>query len=86
MIPVSLTGFVFVYLLVFLAGIFGIWIAYEMVRRRRQIQCMQRRLQCRMCGMEFENRNDHAIPEEPGLVRCPRCGARNESSNHQLYF
>jgi len=80
MIPVSLSGFVFIYLLVFLAGIFTIWIAYEMVRRKREIDCLRRRIQCRLCGMEFEDQ-DTCNP-----VRCPRCSALTERSNHQPFI
>ena len=72
MIRVELQWLVFVYLLVFLAGIFVIWIAYEMARRNRERRSLQHRVQCALCGAQFEDRSSIALP------RCPRCGSLNE--------
>lgn len=72
MIELSPHQFVFLYLLVFLVGIFGVWLAAEAIRRRRERLSRRRQLQCRLCGKQFEDRS----PEE--LPRCPHCGSRNE--------
>ena len=72
MIRLSLPWLVFVYLLVFLSAIFFFWIAYEMVRRFREKRVLRHRLQCAICGMEYEDRTTAVLP------RCPRCGSLNE--------
>jgi rRNA maturation endonuclease Nob1 len=79
MIRVDLAGLVFVYLLVFLAAILVVWIAYEMVRRVRDNRSRQYRLRCAVCAMEFEDDTTAALP------RCPRCGSLNERDKLKVY-
>lgn len=79
MIRLSLPWLVFAYLLVFLAAIFCVWIAYEMVRRFRETRGARHRLQCAICGMLYEDRTK--MP----LARCPRCGSLNERNKPKIY-
>lgn len=79
MIRVELPWLVFAYLLVFLAAIFAVWIAYEMVRRFREARELRHRLQCAVCGMLFEDRTKAPLP------RCPRCGSLNERNKLKIY-
>lgn len=79
MITFELPWLVFAYLLVFLVTIFFVWIAYEMVRRLRERNALLHRLQCGICGMEYE---DHSGTELP---RCPRCGGLNERQRVKAY-
>lgn len=72
MIRAELPWLVFAYLMVFLAAIFAVWIASEMSRRRRENRSLRYRLQCAICGMEFEDKTSTVLP------RCPRCGSLNE--------
>lgn len=72
MIRIELPWLVFVYLLVFLAAIFAIWIACEMARRLRENRFLHHRLQCVICGAQYEDRTSTLLP------RCPRCGSLNE--------
>ena len=79
MIYLSSDQFVFIYLLVFLAGIFVVWVTYEMIRRSRDKHLTQYHLQCRLCGVEFEDRTSVELP------RCPHCGNFNERLKKQLF-
>lgn len=79
MIRVGLPWLVCIYLMVFLAAIFLVWIAYEMVRRLRENRAERYRLQCGICGMEYEDRTPDVLPV------CPRCGSRNERSKRKAY-
>lgn len=79
MIPLSLSWIVFTYLLVFLAAIFVVWIAYEMVGRFREHRALRHRLQCAICGMEYEDSTPAILP------RCPRCGSLNERFKLKKY-
>jgi rRNA maturation endonuclease Nob1 len=79
MIRINLAELVCAYLLVFLAAILAIWIAYEMVRRIREIRFRQYRTRCAVCGMEFEDRTPAILP------RCPRCGSLNERDKLKVY-
>lgn len=79
MIDLGLSWLVFAYLLVFLAAIFSVWIAYEMVRKFRDRNSLRYRLQCGICGMEYEDRSQVELP------RCPRCGSLNERSRLKAY-
>jgi len=79
MIRVGLPWLVFDYLLVFLAAIFAVWIAYEMVRRFRERRPLRDRLQCAICGMEYEDRSPTPLPA------CPRCGSLNERLKLKYY-
>lgn len=72
MIRVSLTTLVTIYLLLFLATLFVIWLSSEWNRRRRERNAFLHRLRCVICGLEFEDRTDAMLP------RCPRCGSLNE--------
>ena len=72
MIPIELPWLVFVCLLVFLSGIFFVWLGYEVVRRQSEKRSLRNRLRCRVCSMEFTD-------DAPGtLAACPRCGNWNE--------
>jgi rRNA maturation endonuclease Nob1 len=79
MIRVSLEELVFVYVLVFLAAILAVWIAYEMVRRVRENRNRYGRHRCTVCAMEFEDRTPATLP------RCPRCGSLNEREKLRIY-
>ena len=79
MINLELPWLVFVYLLVFLVAIFFVWIAYEMVRRFRERNSLRHRLQCGICGMEYEDRSTEELPH------CPRCGSLNERRRLKAY-
>jgi hypothetical protein len=71
-IQVSLTALVTIYLLLFLAAVFLLWILGEWNRRRRERRALRYRLRCVICAFEFEDRTDALLP------RCPRCGSLNE--------
>ena len=79
MIRLELSWLVFVYLLVFLAAIFVVWIAYEMVRKFREQRSLRNRMQCAICGMEYEDYTSAPLP------RCPRCGSLNERLRLKAY-
>jgi rRNA maturation endonuclease Nob1 len=74
MIAIQLPWLVFVCLLVFLAGILGVWILVELGRRSRVSRDLRHRLRCGVCSLEYEDRTSETIPI------CPRCGSRNERS------
>jgi hypothetical protein len=71
-IRVSLAALVTIYLLLFLAAVFLVWLSSEWNRRRRERNAFRYRLRCVICGLEFEDRTDALLP------RCPRCGSLNE--------
>src|SRR5437762_13906341 len=71
-IRVSLATLVTIYLLVFLAAVFLLWIVGEWNRRRRERRALRYRLRCVICAFEFEDRTSALLP------RCPRCGSLNE--------
>ena len=71
-IRVSLSALVTIYLLVFLAAVFLLWIVGEWNRRRRERRALRYRLRCVICAFEFEDRTPALLP------RCPRCGSLNE--------
>jgi hypothetical protein len=71
-IRVSLTTLITIYLLLFLAAVFLIWLVGEWNRRRRERRALRYRLRCVICAFEFEDRTDVLLP------RCPRCGSLNE--------
>ena len=79
MIRINLAELVVVYLLVFLAAILVVWIAYEMVWRVRENRSRKHRVRCAICAMEFEDRSIAALP------RCPRCGSLNERDKLKVY-
>src|SRR5438094_1585395 len=70
-IRVSLAALVTIYLLLFLAAVFLLWIVGEWNRRRRERRALPYRLRCVMCGFELEDRTDGMLP------RCPRSGSLN---------
>lgn len=72
MIRVSLAALVAIYLLLFLAAVFLLWIVGEWNRRRRERRAVEYRLRCMICAFEFEDRTAALLP------RCPRCGSLNE--------
>jgi rubrerythrin len=72
MIRVSLGTLATIYLLLFLAAVFLLWIVGEWNRRRRERRALEHRLRCVICAFEFEDRTAVLLP------RCPRCGSLNE--------
>jgi DNA-directed RNA polymerase subunit RPC12/RpoP len=72
MIRVELSMLVFIYLFVFLAALFSLWIAYEWKRVRREKEALRYRVRCTICATIFEDRTNVVLP------RCPRCGSLNE--------
>jgi rRNA maturation endonuclease Nob1 len=79
MIRVELAELVCIYVVVFLAAILAVWVAYEMARRVRENRSRRGRLHCRVCAMEFED----LAPA--GLPRCPHCGSLNEREKLKVY-
>jgi rRNA maturation endonuclease Nob1 len=75
MISISLTWFVFLYLMLSLAGVLLLWIGYEMLRKRHANAMSRVRVYCRICGTRYTDTSTEEI-----LV-CPVCGSRNERSN-----
>src|ERR1700751_3993861 len=71
-IRVSLGALATIYLLLFLAAVFLLWIVGEWTRRRRERRSLEHRLRCVICAFEFEDRTAVLLP------RCPRCGSLNE--------
>jgi predicted Zn-ribbon and HTH transcriptional regulator len=71
-IQVSLAALATIYLLLFLAAVFLLWIVGEWNRRRRERLSLRYRLRCVICAFEFEDRTADLLP------RCPRCGSLNE--------
>jgi len=72
MFRVSLTALICIYTSAFLGFIFMIWLRDAWRRRRAESLSIRHRLQCHICALEFEDRNDDL------LARCPHCGALNE--------
>ena len=72
MIRVELPVLVFIYLFVFVAAVFSLWVAYEWHRARREKETLRYRVQCTICASIFEDRTNTLLP------RCPRCGSLNE--------
>lgn len=79
MIRIELPWLIFAYLLVFLAAIFVFWGAREVFRRYRESRAVRHRLQCALCGLQFEDRTSTQLP------RCPRCGSLNERLRLKVY-
>ena len=79
MIPIELSWLVFVCLLVFLTGIFFVWITYELARRQSAMRALRHRLLCRVCSMEF------ADDSGSDLATCPRCGSLNERTKPAFF-
>jgi len=72
MIGLSAQAIFALYVIVFLAGVFALWIASAVARNSRLRRAMRHRVRCVLCAFEC----DATSPD--GLVRCPRCGALNE--------
>ena len=72
MIRVTLAALVTIYLLLFLAAVFLLWLSSEWNRRRRERSAFRYRLRCVICGFEWEDRTADLLP------RCPRCASLNE--------
>ncbi|MCK9589557.1 MAG: hypothetical protein WC076_10210 [Terrimicrobiaceae bacterium] len=79
MIPIELSWLVFICLLVFLSGIFFVWISYEVVRRQKANRALRNRLRCRVCSMEFADDSPDV------LATCPRCGSLNERAKPAFF-
>ena len=69
---VSFSALVFIYLFLFMALVFGLWIGIGWKRQRRDARSLTHRLRCALCAFEFED------PTSTPLPRCPRCGSLNE--------
>lgn len=61
-----------IYLVVFLAAIFVLWIAYKMAGKSNEKYLLRHPLQCPLCGMKFEDNSSALLPQ------CPQCGSLNE--------
>jgi hypothetical protein len=72
MIRVELSMLVFIYLFVFLAVLFSLWIAYAWGRIRREKETLRYQVRCTICATIFEDKSNASLP------RCPRCGSLNE--------
>ena len=72
MIGVELPVLVLIYLFVFLAAIFSLWIVYEWSRQHREKEALRYRVRCTICASIFEDKTNNLLP------RCPRCGSLNE--------
>lgn len=79
MIRIELPWMIFVYLLIFLSAIFLIWIACETARRKLDRRASRHRLQCKICGLQYEDSSEIPLP------KCPRCGSQNERSRPKIY-
>ncbi|MDX2080644.1 MAG: LapA family protein [Terrimicrobiaceae bacterium] len=79
MITIELPWLVFVCLSVFLAGVLLAWLFSEAVRRQRARSEMRFRIQCPLCGLQYEDRSG-----EP-LARCRRCGSLNERNIPRIF-
>ena len=79
MISISLPWLVFSALIIFLAGIFFVWICYEIARKRQATKGRKNRIRCYLCAREF-------IAEKLApLPRCSHCGNPNEPIAQQLF-
>jgi rRNA maturation endonuclease Nob1 len=72
MISISLTWFVFLYLMLSLAGVLMLWIGYEMLRKRHANSVARVRVYCRICCTRYTD------PGKEELLVCPVCGSKNE--------
>jgi DNA-directed RNA polymerase subunit RPC12/RpoP len=73
MIAINIAELLEIYVAVFLAAIFVLWVTYKMVGKNSKTHCHC--LRCSLCGMPFEDHSPTLLP------RCPRCGSLNERSN-----
>ncbi|MEE2725135.1 MAG: hypothetical protein VYC05_07135 [Verrucomicrobiota bacterium] len=72
MFQISLTNILVAYLFITLVVLFGVWLAKDWVRKRREKKDRKYRLVCNICGEQYEDRSRDDIPP------CPSCGALNE--------
>ncbi len=72
MIRVHLTVLVFLYLTVFLLVVGAAALLDARRRAQRARRALHFRLRCAICGLEFEDRTEAALPV------CPCCGRPNE--------
>jgi len=72
MIRIPLPWLVFTGLLVFLAGIYFVWICYAIAGRIQEATRRRDCIRCRLCSYEFHRMLDSPLP------RCPQCGTGNE--------
>jgi len=75
----SLPTLVVLYMLVFLALVFTVWIFYEMIRSLTERRFLNGKCRCAICGLIYPGSNG-AQP-----ARCPRCGTLNENQKIQLF-
>lgn len=78
MIHLSLPLLVLVYLLALLGSVLGAWLVAEWRRVRRELRAFKHVQHCALCGFDFEDSSEAALP------RCPRCASLNERSRHSL--
>ena len=79
MIRADLPWLVFIYLLVFLTGIFVVWTFNATLRKRREARRLRHRLQCAICGTGYEDKTPETLPV------CPNCGRANERTKLKAY-
>lgn len=75
MISISFPWFVAIYLALFLAGVFILWLGYEWMRRSQAYRDARTRVFCRICGSRYKDTSSSV------LLDCPVCGSRNERSS-----
>ena len=78
MIRVSLTVLIFIYLALFLAAVFTLWIWFEWNRQHRERRAVRHRIRCSLCAFEFEDASEEPLP------RCPRCASLNERERFRM--
>lgn len=79
MIRIPLPWLVFTGLLIFLAGIFFVWICYEIARRFKDSKMQRSRIRCRICSFDFKADRQSPLP------RCPQCGGLNEHEPARIF-
>jgi ribosomal protein L37AE/L43A len=72
MIRIRISVLAFVYLLLLLGTIFGVWLAYGLRKKKREKAHMRSRVHCSLCSFDFLDESTTELP------RCPRCGSLNE--------
>ena len=79
MISIPLPWLVFTALIVFLAGIFFVWICYEIARKRQAAKGRKNLIRCHLCAREFFAEKLDSLPQ------CPYCGSPNEHVAQRLF-
>ncbi len=72
MFQISLDSIIVIYLLITLVLLFGVWLAGDWTRKRRERRDRKFHLACNICGLPYVDRSRDPIPP------CPNCGALNE--------